>query len=59
MVWDWPPAFFRLYIPRLIERGYLTAADEAEYWRDVEARSVDPAAYLATPPMVDIVAEKP
>jgi SAM-dependent methyltransferase len=58
MVWDWPPAFFRLFLPRLVAGGFLAQADADAYWRDVQARERDPAAFLATPPMLDIVAEK-
>jgi ubiquinone/menaquinone biosynthesis C-methylase UbiE len=57
-LWEWPVSFFRIYLPNLVSGGYLeqSAADEflAEYGR----RSADPAAFLLTPPMVAILAEK-
>jgi hypothetical protein len=56
MVWDWPPAFFKLFIPRLIAKGYLTPQDETEFWRDFKARSREPGAFFVSPPMLDVIA---
>ena len=56
--WEWPKRFFFGYVPRLVECGLLTAAELAAFeteWRD---REQDPAAFLSTPPMVGIIAEK-
>ena len=57
-MWDWPIGFFFSYVPRLVEAGLLTEADrrafEAE-WRECEQT---PGAFLSTPPMVGIIAEK-
>ena len=56
--WDWPTGFFFGYMPRLVEAGLLTEAErrafEAE-WRD---REREPGAFLSTPPMIGIIAEK-
>jgi ubiquinone/menaquinone biosynthesis C-methylase UbiE len=59
IVWDWPPTFFRQYLPRLVAKGFLAPSDADAYWQDLADRSRDPAAFLATPPMVEILAEKP
>ena len=57
-LWDWPTGFFFSHVPRLVEAGLLTEADrrafEAE-WRD---REQTPGAFLSTPPMVGVIAEK-
>ncbi|GDY02606.1 methyltransferase type 11 [Planctomycetota bacterium] len=59
MIFDWPPEFFRLYLPRLVANGFLAQTDVDEYWRDLQAYREDSAAFLATPPMIEIIAEKP
>ncbi len=56
--WEWPKRFFFGYVPRLVEDGLLTTAERAAFeteWRD---REQNPAAFLSTPPMVGIIAEK-
>ncbi len=56
--WEWPKCFFFGYVPRLVECGLLTTAELAAFeteWRD---REQNPAAFLSTPPMVGIIAEK-
>ena len=56
--WEWPKRFFFGYVPRLVKDGLLTTADRTAFeneWRDREQR---PAAFLSTPPMVGIIAEK-
>ena len=56
--WEWPKRFFFGYVPRLVEAGLLTTAELAAFeteWRD---REQNPAAFLSTPPMVGIIAEK-
>ena len=45
-LWDWPTGFFFSHVPRLVF--------EAE-WRD---REQTPGAFLSTPPMVGVIAEK-
>jgi len=56
--WEWPKRFFFSYVPRLVENGLLTTTEQAAFetaWRD---REQNPAAFLSTPPMVGIIAEK-
>ena len=56
--WDWPTQFFFGYVPRLVEAGLLTEAEQSAFeseWRD---RERDPGAFLSTPPMIGIIAEK-
>lgn len=57
-LWQWPRTFFDNYLPGLVERGYL-ARDEMDAFDAVWAeRAADPAAYFATPPMVEVVGVK-
>ena len=56
--WDWPTQFFFGYAPRLVEAGLLTEAERSAFeseWRDRERA---PGAFLSTPPMIGIIAEK-
>ncbi len=56
--WDWPTQFFFGYVPRLVEAGLLTESERSAFeseWRD---RERDPGAFLSTPPMIGIIAEK-
>ena len=56
--WDWPTQFFFAYAPRLVEAGLLTDAERSAFeseWRDRERA---PGAFLSTPPMIGIIAEK-
>lgn len=57
-LWQWPRRFFDNYLPGLVERGYLTR-DEVDAFDAVwAARAADPAAYFASPPMVEVVGVK-
>jgi ubiquinone/menaquinone biosynthesis C-methylase UbiE len=57
-LWQWPRTFFDNYLPGLVERGFLTR-DEVDAFDAVWAeRAADPAAYFATPPMVEVVGVK-
>ena len=56
--WDWPKRFFFSYVPRLVEDGVLTAAERTAFETEWRAREQSPAAFLSTPPLVGIIAEK-
>jgi SAM-dependent methyltransferase len=58
-LWEWPIYFFRLYLPSLVEGGYLEQGDADEFIAEYERRGSDPAAFLMTPPMVAITASRP
>jgi SAM-dependent methyltransferase len=54
-LWQWPRTFFDNFLPHLVRTGYL-AQEERQAFDDVWAeRAADPAAFLATPPMVEVV----
>lgn len=57
-LWQWPHTCFHNAIPRLVEQGLLTVADECAFARDWKERSQDESAFLWTPPMVEIIARK-
>ena len=56
--WEWPKRFFFGYAPRLVECGLLTTAELAAFETEWHDREQNPAAFLSTPPMVGIIAEK-
>jgi SAM-dependent methyltransferase len=54
-LWQWPRTFFDNYLPHLVQTGYL-AEDERQAFDAVWAeRTADPGAFLASPPMVEVV----
>jgi hypothetical protein len=54
-LWQWPRTFFDNFLPHLVQTGYL-AEDERQAFDAVwAARAADPAAYLVSPPMVEVV----
>jgi ubiquinone/menaquinone biosynthesis C-methylase UbiE len=58
-VWNWIADFQTLYLPALVERGYLTSDVVAEYlawWTSMEGSE---AALVFAPPMLSVVAVKP
>jgi ubiquinone/menaquinone biosynthesis C-methylase UbiE len=53
--WRWIGAFYRLYYPKLVERGLLSAAEFAAWERDWERREREGTSWLATPTMADVI----
>lgn len=58
MLWDWPGSFFRSFVPALVQQGYLTTVEQRDFEREWAARSADPATFLTTPPVFDVVGVK-
>lgn len=57
-LWQWPELFFTNFLPTLVEMNLITPAQVTAFQADWRARSADPAAFLSTPAMVDIIAVK-
>jgi hypothetical protein len=57
-LWQWPTTFFRNHLPMLVEKGFLSDEERRAFDADWAARSADPGAFFASPPMVEIVAVK-
>lgn len=56
-LWGWPTSFFPLFVPRLVQDGWLTAAEAADFLAEwTHARSHESCMFHA-PPMLDLVAE--
>ena len=58
-LWEWPWTFFQNFLPTLVQSGALTEDERLAFVREWEARSVDPDAFLLTPPMLEVVGRKP
>lgn len=56
--WDWPTGFFFGYVPRLVEAGLLTEAEQRAFEADWRDREKQPGTFLSSPPMIGIIAEK-
>ena len=56
--WQWPATFFDNYLPALMEMGLFNQADVRLFRREWKKRAHDPAAFFASPPMVEIIAVK-
>lgn len=59
LLWSWPRTFFRNYLPVLVESGALREEMRIAFEAAWDAAEADPGAYFATPPMVEVVAERP
>ncbi|MBK7405506.1 MAG: methyltransferase domain-containing protein [Phycisphaerales bacterium] len=57
-MWNWPDTFWKVFLPRLEELGYITEADHRAFLEVWQARSADPAAYMHLPPMYEVIARK-
>lgn len=56
--WRWLDQFFRLYLPKVVERGLLTAPEHAAWLREWDARAAEGASWVATPTVADVVLRK-
>jgi hypothetical protein len=57
-LWHWPATFFRNFVPKLVEGGFLSLSEKEAFEQVWQERSNDSAAFLITPPMVEIIAVK-
>jgi ubiquinone/menaquinone biosynthesis C-methylase UbiE len=58
-LWEWPATFFENYLPSLVAMGEITEGDRAAFTDVWAERSRSPDAFLLSPPMVEVIAEKP
>jgi ubiquinone/menaquinone biosynthesis C-methylase UbiE len=57
-IWAWPDAFWKNYLPRLMEMGYITREEREAFEATWAEASADPDGFMMLPPLWDIVAEK-
>ena len=58
-MWLWPTSYFEVFLPKIVEEGYLKESDRAAFMDEWAKRSNDPDCFFCTPPMVAIIARKP
>ena len=58
LLWGWPDTFFRNFLPQLERMGEITADERIAFEREWDARSQDPASFVSTPPVYDVIARK-
>jgi SAM-dependent methyltransferase len=57
-LWKWPETFFATYLQTLVEMALLSETEAAEFRDEWRRLSADPAAFLFTPTMIEIVGVK-
>jgi hypothetical protein len=57
-LWQWPATFFANFLPKLVERGLITAEDLRDFEREWRERTADPDAFFWTPSMVEVIARR-
>ncbi|MBX3363653.1 MAG: methyltransferase domain-containing protein [Phycisphaeraceae bacterium] len=57
-MWTWPTIFWKSFLPRLVQAGYLSEADRAAFDADWNAASNDPDAWICLPPVFETIAVK-
>jgi ubiquinone/menaquinone biosynthesis C-methylase UbiE len=58
--WRWLGDFFRSYLPKLVDKGLLTAAELSAFRADWQSAAQDEVGtYIQTPTMVDVILRKP
>jgi SAM-dependent methyltransferase len=57
-MWQWPATFIEVYLPRLIEQKRLDERFAAKFRADIAAAEKNPNAFMITPLVLEIIAEK-
>jgi ubiquinone/menaquinone biosynthesis C-methylase UbiE len=58
MMWHWPDSFWSSFVPRLVEMGYLSAAERDAFDACWAEASADPDTFMFLPPVFDLIAVK-
>jgi len=58
LAWHWPKTFFKVYLPSLIEMGYLTQEEVDAALKEINDMERIPSATICCPLMTEIVARK-
>jgi len=57
-MWAWPDTFFRNFVPRLVEGGFLSGAEADAYFADWTKVSADPNAFIVLPVVFELIATR-
>jgi hypothetical protein len=55
-MWHWPNSFWQTFVPRLVETGFITAADRAAFEQAWDEAGKDPASFIQLPTVYELVA---
>lgn len=56
--WSWPDLFFRGFVPRLVEGGFLAAAEAGEWLEEWEDFAREPGGFMSLPPVYEVIGVK-
>jgi len=56
--WHWPKSFFTIYLPKLIEVGYLTEKEVTDALQEFDVLETKSGATIFTPTMREVIARK-
>jgi len=56
--WHWPKSFFNIYLPKLVDTGYLTKQEVNDALREFDKLDNEPGATIFTPTMREVIARK-
>lgn len=57
-MWEWPSGFFKLFLPRLVERGHMTQRDYERWEQEWDSLTREEGAFFHTPPQVEVIGRK-
>jgi SAM-dependent methyltransferase len=56
-LWQWPTSFFPLFVPRLVNDGWLTVREAEDFLAEWQEARKHPDCMFQAPPMLDLVAQ--
>ncbi len=56
--WRWIDQFFRVYLPKVVERGLLAPREHEAWLHEWDERTAGSASFVATPTMADVILRK-
>ena len=57
-LWHWQESFYREFNQTLVQKGYISTADNEAFWVDWEGLTNDPDAFCLSCPLMKIIARK-
>ncbi|MBC7834340.1 MAG: methyltransferase domain-containing protein [Phycisphaerales bacterium] len=57
-MFHWADTWWRNYVPKLVQMGYVTEPQQAQFFKDLDELAASPTSFLVLPPVFEIVAVK-
>src|SRR5262245_31526862 len=57
-MWHWPDAFWRTFVPKLVDGGFITPDDQAAFYEAWSEASRDPGTFIQLPAVYELIATK-